>query len=96
VGFIEKLLGGWLTKQLDRLVSFVWSYAKIWWKGKEHLSEVNKYVAEINRLTAIAKEEVKLNGKVSDETEKALSTILERRNRGLPFVDDKLQDSSRT
>lgn len=92
MGFIEKFLGGWLTKQLDRLVSFAWGKVKTWLKGKEHLEDVEKYVKAINLITEKAGLEVEENGRVSDATELELKQMLERRNRNIKFDDAWMQN----
>lgn len=90
LGWVEKFLGGWLTKQLDRLVSFIWKKAQSWWAGEKHKDNVDKYVDAINKLTEQAKIEVGKFGRVTPETEKKLAQMLERRNRNIPFDDSWL------
>ncbi len=94
LGWVEKFLGGWLTKQLDRLVGFIWKKAKSWWRGKEHKEDVDKYVEAIEKLQEKARLEVAETGRVSIETEQKLAQMLERRNRNVPFDDSWLQDDT--
>lgn len=95
LGWVEKFLGGWLSKQLDRLVSWVVKKFKSYFAGAKHKTEVDKYVDLINSLTEKAKAEVLEFGKVTPETEKELALALERRNRNIPFDDNyKLQDDT--
>ncbi len=94
LGWIEKLLGGWLTKQLDRLVDWIWKKARSWFRGKAHLTEVEKYVKAIDLITAKAKAEAEQSedGRVSEATQAELAQMLERRNRGIKFDDSWMQD----
>lgn len=89
-GLLEKIVGGWLTKTLNQLKDWIVQKAKIWWKAREHKKEVDKYVEAIENLTALARAEVEEHGRVTEETEKKLAQMLERRNRGVPFNDDWL------
>jgi hypothetical protein len=91
VGFIEKFLGGWLTKQLDRLVKFIWSKFQSWDKGNKHLKDVEKYIKAINLITAKAQAEATESGRVTNATELELKQMLERRNRDIKFDDNWMQ-----
>jgi hypothetical protein len=96
LGWVEKFLGGWLSKQLDRLVSFVWRKFQSYYKGSKHKSEVDKYVELIERLSAKAKAEAAELGRVSDATEKEIKLAMERRNRGIPYDEHySVQDDTR-
>ena len=92
--WLANFLGGWLTKQVDRLVGWIWKKAKSWFAGKKHKDEVDKYVEAIEALQERARQDIAKFGRVSIETEKALAQMLERRNRNIPFDDAWLQDNS--
>lgn len=84
---LEKVLGGWLSKIGSAIYAWAVKIGKSIYRGNVKKREVDKYVEEINRLSAIAKEEATQFGRVTDATELAMSRILQRRNLGLPFDD---------
>lgn len=93
-GLLEKIVGSWLVDIGNAVKNWIVRIGTSWFRGNQHKKNVDKYVDAINDLTAQAKLEIGKFGRVTPETEAKLAQMLERRNRGIDFNDDWLQNNS--